>query len=68
VTVVGWVRTMARRSAIGPCDVIGSGLYGYGHLGAWPAELDIERFEDIELKHDGTSRYDYTGFSHRRYE
>jgi hypothetical protein len=66
VTVVGWLRTMARRSPAGPCDAVGSSLYGYGHLGAWPAELDIKRFEDIELKHDATSRYDYTNYTHRR--
>jgi hypothetical protein len=68
VTGTGRLRTMARRSPAGPCDAIGSGLYGYGHLGAWPAELDIERFEDIQLRRDATSPYDYTNFTHRRRE
>jgi hypothetical protein len=68
VTVVGRLRTKARRSPAGPCDVVGSRLSGYGHLGAWPAELEIERFENIEIKHDANSRYDYTGFTHRREE
>jgi hypothetical protein len=31
VTAVGWLRTMARRSPAGPCDAVGSHLYGYGH-------------------------------------
>lgn len=68
VTGIGRLRTMARRSPAGPCDAVGSGLYGYGHLGAWPAELDIERFENIELKEDATSPYDYTNYTHRQWK
>ena len=68
VTGVGRLRTMAQRSPAGSCDAIGSRLYGYGHLGAWPAELDIVRFEQVELKYDATSPFDYTDYTHRLFE
>jgi hypothetical protein len=62
VTAVGQLRTMAKRSPLGPCDEIGSGNYGYGRLGAWPAELVVKYFSDIEVKTNPNSPYDY----HRR--
>ena len=68
VTGVGRLRTTARRSPAGPCDAIGSGLYGYGHLGAWPAALDIVRFEDVQLRYDAASPFDYTDYTHRLFK
>ena len=60
VTAVGWLRTMARPSLLGPCDMVGSRYYGYGHLGIFPAELQIERFTDVEVKTNSASPYDYS--------
>jgi len=39
VTAVGTLRTMARRSSLGPYDKAASHYYGYGHLGAFPPEV-----------------------------
>jgi hypothetical protein len=60
VTAVGTLRTMVRRSRLGPCDKAGSRYYGYGHLGAFPAELQVKRFIDIEVKANPSSPYDYS--------
>jgi len=60
VTAVGRLRTRARRSTLGPCDRIGSELYGYGHLGGSPAELVVGRFSDLQVKRNPTSPFDYS--------
>jgi hypothetical protein len=60
VTVVGRLRTVARRTRLGPCDTIGSHYYGYGHLGAFPAQIEVERFSDIEITANPASPYDYS--------
>jgi len=60
VTAVGRLRTSARRSPLGPCDRVGSGYYGDGHLGGYPAELLVEHFSDIEVKENPKSPYDYS--------
>jgi hypothetical protein len=39
VTVVGRLQTTARNSPLGPCDRKSLGLGGYGHLGAFPAQI-----------------------------
>ena len=64
VTAVGQLRTTAKRSPLGPCDEIGSGDFGYGHLGAWPAELVIQHFSDIEVKANPNSPGDYGKMYH----
>ena len=65
VTAVGQLRTRTRRSPLGPCDKIGSGRYpGYGHLGAFPAQLVVQQFKDIEVKVNPESPYDYGHMYH----
>jgi hypothetical protein len=59
VTAIGVLRTNAHHSPRGPCDWIGSGYYGYGHLGFYPAELQVKEFTDIEVKENPKSPYDY---------
>lgn len=59
VTAVGQLKTGARRSPLGPCDAIGSGRVGYGHLGAFPAELAVQYFGDITVQENFSSPYDY---------
>jgi hypothetical protein len=63
VTVFGWLRTMAKDSPAGPCDTVGSHTYRYGHLGAFPAELQVERFSEVEIKANPVSPYDYAIFA-----
>jgi hypothetical protein len=65
VTATGWLRTMARHSPLGPCDTVGSNYFGYGHLGGYPAELQVLRFSDIQIKPNSLSPYDYSKKSHR---
>jgi hypothetical protein len=59
VTAVGPLKANARRSPLGPCDRIGSGYYGFGHLGGYPAELVVSEFRDVEVKSNPASTYDY---------
>jgi hypothetical protein len=59
VTVHGRLKTRARRSPSSPCDRMGSGYYGYGHLGAYPAELAVDSFSDIQVIENRNSPYDY---------
>ena len=59
VTAVGELRTRARHSPLGPCDKIGSEYYGYGHLGAAPAQLVVRRFDNVEIRTNQGSPYDY---------
>lgn len=60
VTAVGRLNTHARRTPLGPCDRIGSRLSGYGHLGAYPAQLVVKYFTDLEIKANPKSPYDYS--------
>src|SRR5262245_49379776 len=41
VTVVGELKTNARPSSKSPCDRFGSGYIGFGHLGAYPAQIKV---------------------------
>jgi hypothetical protein len=58
VTVVGRLRASAHRSPVGPCDMMVKG--GYGHLGAFPAQLVVKNFRDIEVVPNPDSPYDYS--------
>ena len=49
VTAHGQLKTRARLSPLGPCDRKGSGYSGYGHLGAFPAQLVVSSFSDIKV-------------------
>jgi hypothetical protein len=64
VTAVGRLRTHAKRTSLGPCDRIGGRLSGYGHLGAFPAELEVESFRDIQVKENPKSEHDYAHMYH----
>lgn len=59
VTAIGRLRTQAHHSPLGPCDTMGSGYFGFGHMGAYPAQLVAERFLDIEVRANPKSPYDY---------
>ena len=61
VTVVGSLQTRARRSPLGPCDW---GSPGYGHLGAFPAQITVKTFRDIEVRENPQSPYDYANMYH----
>jgi hypothetical protein len=63
VTVVGRLQTRTRRSALGLCDR-NSWFPGYGHLGAFPAQIVVESFSDIEVKVNPQSPYDYSNIYH----
>jgi len=39
-------------------------MYGYGHLGAFPAQLVVESISDIEVKENPQSPYDYSNMYH----
>ncbi len=60
VTAIGELKTMAKRSPLGPCDKIGSRHYGYGSLGVAPAMLVVHRFSDIQIKANPDSPFDYS--------
>ena len=64
VTAVGRLQTNAKLSRKGPCDRMGSYYFGYGHLGAFPAEFDVTAFRDIEVKENPKSEYDYAHMHH----
>ena len=64
VTAVGRLKTEARLSPLGPCDKAGSRYFGYGHLGAFPAQLVVESFHDIEVRENPDSEYDYANMHH----
>jgi hypothetical protein len=64
VTAVGRLRTHARRSPLDPCDKQGSRYFGYGHLGAYPAQLDVTHFTDVVVKENPKSPYDYANMYH----
>lgn len=62
VTVIGRLDTRARPSRRGPCD--NRDLFGYGHLGVFPAELVVESFTDIKVIENPASPYDYANMYH----
>jgi hypothetical protein len=64
VTAHGQLKTRARLSSQGPCDRKGSGYSGYGHLGAFPAQLVVSSFSDIEVIENPKSPYDYANMYH----
>ncbi len=64
VTVVGRLQTRAKRSSLGPCDRTSWGLIGYGHLGVFPAQINVESFRDIEVRVNPKSTYDYANMYH----
>ena len=57
VTVRGKLNASERRSSIGPCDrVVNS---GFGHLGAYPAQIVVEAVNDVQVVPQPNSPYDY---------
>ncbi|MGA7234436.1 MAG: hypothetical protein WBY44_02075 [Bryobacteraceae bacterium] len=64
VTVVGRLETRAKHSRQGPCDLKSCGLPGYGHLGAFPAQIIVESFSAIQIKVNPRSHYDYANMYH----
>jgi hypothetical protein len=64
VTVVGRLQTRTKRSALGPCDRKSWGLGGYGHLGAFPAQIIVESFRAVEVLVNAQSPYDYANMYH----
>jgi hypothetical protein len=58
VTVVGRLRASDHRSPVGPCDPVGQGRYG--HLGAFPAQLVVQRVAAVDLIPNPDSPYDYS--------
>ena len=60
VTVVDQLKTIAGRSPLGPCDEVGSGYYGYGHLSVYLVQIVVLRFIDIEVKENPNSPYAYS--------
>ena len=63
VTVVGRLRTSVKRSPQGPCDWKKFGP-GYGHLGAFPAQIIAESMRDIDVRVNSKSPYDYANIYH----
>lgn len=68
-TYTNWERNRFTGSSLGPCDrknwgLGASGLGGYGHFGAFPAQITVERFLDIETKVNPKSPYDYATMYH----
>jgi hypothetical protein len=62
VTVRGRLKTSEHRSPVGPCDRAVEG--GFGHLGAFPAQIVVEAIEDIQIVPNPASRYDYSSMHH----
>jgi hypothetical protein len=57
VTVRGKLNTRDHRSPVGLCDrVVNS---GFGHLGVFPAQIYVEAFDDIQVRPNADSSYDY---------
>jgi hypothetical protein len=57
MTVTGRLQARNHRSPAGPCDRVALG--GYGHLGAFPAQIVVNTVTDIELVPKADSPYDY---------
>jgi hypothetical protein len=64
VTVTGELHTHAHRWSFTPCNRTTWGLPGYGHLGAYPAEIVPQGLKDIEVKENPRSPYDYANMYH----
>lgn len=64
VTVVGRLQTRVKHSPRGPCDSTSWGIAGYGHLGAYPAQILVESFQNIEVRVNPQSPYDYAHMYH----
>lgn len=62
VTAHGQLKTKARPSSSDPCD--NSRSPGYGHLGAFPAQLVVSSFSDIKVVENPDSPYDYANMYH----
>jgi hypothetical protein len=62
VTVTGQLRANAKESPLGPCDRSRWG--GFGHLGAFPAQIAVGSVSDIEIKVNPHSPYDYANMYH----
>lgn len=60
VTVVGTLKTNAKPAPSNPCDRIGSGYFGFGHLAAFPAQIKVSEVRDVQVKVSTTARYDYS--------
>jgi len=58
VTVQGILRASDRRSPAGPCDRVVNG--GFGHLASFPAQIVVERVDDIQIVPNAGSPYDYS--------
>jgi hypothetical protein len=63
VTVVGRLQTRAKHSSRGPCDRKSWGL-GYGHLNVFPAQIMVESFQDLDVRVNPHSPYDYAHMYH----
>jgi hypothetical protein len=64
VTVTGRLQTSMRPSVLGPCDRASWGVPGYGRRGAFPAQIIVSRFVNIELKENPQSPYNYGAMNH----
>jgi hypothetical protein len=61
VTVTGRLQTRVGRS---PCDRGSWQRGGFGHLGVFPSQIEVESFRDIEVKENPRSPYDYGNMYH----
>jgi hypothetical protein len=59
-TIIGVLRTRAHHSPLGPCDRVGSELYGFGHLGAFPAQLVVREVRNIRIEDNPSSPFNYS--------
>jgi hypothetical protein len=57
VTVRGKLNASDHRSPAGPCDPVANS--GFGHLGAFPAQIVVEAFDNIQVVPNVDSTYDY---------
>jgi hypothetical protein len=68
VTAVGQLETSLPPpppfSPPAPCDLAGRKLRGYGHLSAFPAQITVSSFRDVEVKENPKSPYDYANMYH----
>jgi len=62
VTAVGQLETSPSPPA--PCDMAARKFRGYGHLSAFPAQITVSSFRDIEVKENPKSEYDYANMYH----
>jgi hypothetical protein len=57
VTVRGRLRASDHSSPVDACDPVVNS--GYGHLGSYPAQIEVEAFDDIQVVANGDSPWDY---------